>query len=541
MHNVYTQTLQIHYTYFTDSTSIEQETRQRVAGLLVKLGEVLDHPDISTSLPIDVVFLHPDYLGSLQFKENVKHNAQQNFVQWWNSQYDNSLRLLFFFEKVGTQYQFKVFEATPAVRDMQLPDLVYNYINEQIIAPHTNEPKEAVYWGLNAVKNAFDRRFMENLVTIAPTMLEFKYYYKGYAYSGHHYYYAEYEDYSRHGQNIAKELFFLHEGVYYPVYLDEVLDRRAVVFDKFFEHPIYASLGNGNIILISETNLNSLYVQSQAGYTPFSEFNITFNRQDMLHFAGASFHSFSELPAGELKNYVTSLINSRKVKEVKPNSSDFMNDVETEELLYVNKRYAIHTGTTRQTVRSQLGTPQEATPITPKIGWSISLRWREVFHFAQPTWCNMFASDLSNLIYGKVGSDYPVPYGNSGKLASEIYDHFVAGVDYIEFSRNLDYGQGGISNFIWTNYVNKGLPVYFSSRGNPGHIETAFPSGYINNGTNRKYFDDENCGSTLVNAGSNYLVVGAGGRVGFKSYERYAWLRNDATKIFLYLGYLKKE
>lgn len=537
MHTAYAQNLQTHYTYFADSTSIGVETRQRVSELLVNLEQVLNHPDISVNIPVDIVFLHPDYLGRLQFKDNVKHNARQHFVQWWNSQYENDLKILFFFIHNGSHYQLDHFEATPYVRDMQLPALVYDYINEQIINPHANEPKEAIYWGLNAVKNAFDRSYKDKLVTIAPAMLEFKYYYKGHAYSGHDYFFAEYEDFDRQGQNVTKELYFHHENNYYSVYLDDMPDRRAVAFDKFFEHPLHASLGNGNIILISDANSNSLHVHNQTGYTPYYDFDIAFNRQDILHFAGTN-HSYTELPNGELNDYVSGLINARKVREIVPNNSDYMHEVETEEPLHVNKRYTIYTGTTRQTVRAQLGTPQDATPVTPKMGWSISPLWRNEFRFAQPTWCNVYASDLSNLIYGMMGPDYPVPYG---KRASQIYDHFVADVDYIEISRDNFNSEEVIRNFLWTNFVNKGYPVYFSSRGNPGHIETAFPSGYVTNGANRIYFDDANCGNTLVNPGSNYLVVGAGGRTGFKSHERNAWLRNDATKIFLYLGYLKKE
>lgn len=545
MHNVYTQTLQIHYTYFTDSTSIGQETRQRVADLLVKLGEVLDHPDISTSLPIDVVFLHPDYLGSLQFKDNAKHNAQQNFVQWWNSQYDNSLRLLFFFEKVGSQYQFKVFEATPAVRDMQLPDLVYNYINEQIIAPHTNEPKEAVYWGLNAVKNAFDRRFMERLVEWGPRLLEFSYYYKGYSYITHPYYYFEYETTSRTG-SISHPLSYYHEGNYYPVYFQGKPTQRALVFDHIIGHPLTTSLGSNNNLSISSTNSQNLYTNpSEQSYTLLSSINLNFQKENILNFEGTPYSNYDALPNGGLKTLAQYLVNSQRINTIEPNPSN-QNRMHINEgdIIRSNGSYRIYAGSINGFERnlSKIGTPVKVDSISPKMGWSVN--WWNGFSFSQPTWCNVFAMDLSYKVFGLVDGDSPVPYGDGNNNANKLNEIFKGKeIDFINItSLRVEYHQN-----IWGQFINKGFPVYFSSLGllnsdgsrRSGHIETAFPSNISGNKSNKTYFNSLP-GSNVLKPSSEHLSIGAGTYTGFKSYNEFSFLNTPSSDIFVYLGYLRK-
>jgi len=549
MHNVYTQTLQIHYTYFTDSTSIGQEIRQRVADLLVKLGEVLDHPDISTSLPIDVVFLHPDYLGSLQFKDNAKHNAQQNFVQWWNSQYDNSLRLLFFFEKVGSQYQFKVFEATPAVRDMQLPDLVYNYINEQIIAPHTNEPKEAVYWGLNAVKNAFDRRFMERLVEWGPRLLEFSYYFKGYAYikPPNPYYYSEYETTSRTG-SINHPLSYYHDGNYYPVYFQGKPTQRALVFDHIIGHPLTTSLGSNNNLSISSTNSQNLYTNpSEQSYTLLSSINLNFQKENILNFEGTPYSNLDILPNGNLKSYAESLINSKKVWRIDTvevlesgKKRYYMQEVEYDELINISSNYLLFSGEFKGFGRSlsKIGTSVQVDSISPRMGWSVRY-WRR-FDYAQPTWCNVYAADLSYKVFGLVDGDSPVPYGQSGIGADSLLKVFSTNPTNYKQLSSADKSNS------WVNYINKGFPVYFVGH---GHIESGWPDNIQPEifGIGNKRWPNELINSNrLINQNDMSFSIGAGSSVGFKNFLGYSFLSNlngkfPNTKFFLYLGYLKKE
>lgn len=68
-----------------------------------------------------------------------------------------------------------------------------------------------------------------------------------------------------------------------------------------------------------------------------------------------------------------------------------------------------------------------------------------------------------------------------------------------------------------------------------------WPTGYAYNASNKQYFDDVSSNTSLISPGSEFFVVGAGARTGFKSYDAYDWLRKKNTKAFIYLGFLKNE
>jgi hypothetical protein len=97
---------------------------------------------------------------------------------------------------------------------------------------------------------------------------------------------------------------------------------------------------------------------------------------------------------------------------------------------------------------------------------------------------------------------------------------------------------------IWTTYINKGYPVYFSKKvsGSHGHIETGFPAHIGKQMWNKRIFNDETSSNpNILDDSDERLMIGAGGTVGYKSYAKYQKSFTNEAKVFLALSYLSKE
>jgi hypothetical protein len=397
-----------------------------------------------------------------------------------------------------------------------------------------------VYWGLNAVKNAFDRRFMERLVEWGPRLLEFSYYFKGYAYIQQPYFYSNIEIVNRQNQNVAKNLLFLYEGTYYPVLLSESPQNNATVFDYVYEHPLICILSNGVQITIAQNNLINLYVEnSPTNFVILRDYNVSFQKEGIINLANTEFNTIEEIPntqpKNRLKNLCVELANSRKVKDIVPilSQDNAMSLEENGELLRHNSGYAIFYGTLKGFNRSltRIGNSFDVDTITPKMGWSV-ISWRHRSN-SQPTWCNVYAADLSYKVFGLVDGDSPVPYGQWGFSADRIGKLFSA--NSVSYKRIPDKTR------VWENFINLGFPVYFVGG---GHIETGWPDEGIPSvfGLGNKRWPNEptKLDRSLIESldHPNY-TIGAGSLVGFKNYKGYNWLKSGGTNAFLYLGYLK--
>jgi hypothetical protein len=183
----------------------------------------------------------------------------------------------------------------------------------------------------------------------------------------------------------------------------------------------------------------------------------------------------------------------------------------------------------------QNGIDALVTALTDESVWG-NFIWKNTY----PTWCNVYAQYLSSYIYGQIDGDYRVSIKDGTMSANKLNDHFNNG------KSSIHYKELPKSDEIWTKYINKGYPVYFLVLGDlktngfrcPGHIETGFPASTGINIWNGKIFGQENSLASILNVTSNKLVVGAGGTVGFKSYDEYKWLKSDQTRASLSFQYL---
>jgi hypothetical protein len=399
----------------------------------------------------------------------------------------------------------------------------------------TNTHAEAVNDGLNALKNAYDDQFKEKLVEMGPKMLDFKYYYKGYSYIPHPYYYFEYVEMNRNSELNNKLEYWNNPGQYFDLYLKDWPNRKANVFNVDFGQSLIYKQNDNNIVL---NDFKTVYVKTISedgkGSHLFEEYPIHFQMKDLFDLENSTYSSVSEIPENSnLGKLCDNLKNSNSIVKLKiKGSKNKRQKVKTNEPVNYKSKYALFNGNLTGVDRDNLWKPQDISKVTNKRGWGVKF-WRQSrFSKNQPPWCNVFASDLSNYIYGKVNGNYPVPYGSGGMTAKQIHSHFSSkNNSYINLGKedeNYDEEK------IW-ELIDAGYPVYFSTT---KHIETGFPDESKNNG-NKTYFN-ENRRYDNNNPISNNTTIGAGSNVGYATFSDYRFLKFRAD-IFLYLEYLKKE
>jgi hypothetical protein len=502
---------------------------EKFIALVNKLKTIVkNNEDYSnTNIIIQITLFDPTMLGSLKLKNRHIHSL--DYVDIWKTTYINEDRIMFFFEKQGNQYIFKDFVVTQNIEDGQIPELVRNYISEQILRKENNNITAIVYKGINAVKNAYDRRFQQKLIEHAPKMLMCRYYYKGYTSITTYSYYFRNATINRNAE-FRLPLVYLHQGVYHAVYLNNWNITRANAFDNLIGH---ALLSVNNII----PHANLLYTQDGTIYKNISILNLNFEPKDLFDYTRTGHSTFESVAQQAEFNFVEKLKNSKNILTMDLSNKKQLTSVQQDGLtvpvshntLYKLTKDTIHGPTASNLYNAEDNAQADSI--------SVAQLWGHPFWSGYPTWCNVYAQYLSRHIYGQVNGDYLVPSQGGTMNANKLFDYFSNSPHYIVLDKISD---NDIKK-IW-EYVNKGYPVYFS-RKNPngsGHIETGVPPIFTVVYNKQGFFDEKNT-TNLLKTGDNKFLIGAGSTVGFKSYEGYSWSKKEETKAFIALGYLSKE
>jgi len=445
-----------------------------------------------------------------------------------------TLNFLFTEESVGDSKNLKFdgFQYQEDGGGEQVPELVANYIRENILRPQNNDVEKIIKKGLNAVKNAFDRGFQDELIKFAPKMLLCRYYYKEYS--------CRFEDtYSNYFQNtttnraaeLQQSVVYLNQnGQYDDVYLNNWKTMRANVFDALLGHELRAD----NITPLSDM----LYVtENKDNYKQFSTLNLIFDTKDLFDYSQTGLSTFDKVQT-EFK-FVETLKNSKNVMTVDLDSSRHVKSQ-----LENGNTIPVSVNTLYKLTKDVIHGPKEINLINAEDNDNVNhiskeQIWGHQVWTSYQTWCNVFAQYLSRHIYGMMNGDFLVPSKKGNMNANALFAYFSSSPDCFELPKD---------DKIWEKYINKGYPVYFSALGKlngngtrgSGHIETGFPEiPRVGGKYNKREFDNpQNTGGLL---GSKDFVVGAGGTVGFKSYNEYPWLQKGDTKAFLALKYLEIE
>lgn len=491
--------------------------------LKAKLENVIaNNPDYkNTKLFIQITFFDPAVLGGLKLKTPHIHNT--DYIDTWKNMYAAENRIMFFFEKQGGKYVFKDFVITNAIQEGQIPDIVRNYIVEQILKPE-KEISELVYKGMNAVKNAYDRRFQQKLIEHAPKMLKCRYYYKGYTSITTYSYYFRNVTTNRHAE-LRLPIVYLHQGVYNAVHLKNWSETRANVFDNLIGHELL-SINN------TTPQADLLYTQDGTVYRNLSISNLSFDTKDLFDYSRTGHSTFENVVRQPEFGFVETLKNSKTIMTMDLSNKKQLTAMQQNGLtipISHNTLYKLIKDTIHGPTASNLYNGEDNAQAD---SISAAQLWGHPFWSGYPTWCNVYAQYLSRHIYGQVNGDYLVPSQGGTMNANRLFDYFNSSPHYK--SLNKDNPEE-----IW-EFINKGYPVYFSKSevGKSGHIETGFPANIVVNIWNGKIFGQENSNVSILNATNNKLVIGAGGTVGFKSYDKYNWIKNDKTRAFLALQYL---
>ncbi len=522
------QTLNIYYNNTIDEKDQKQTLINDISDIKTKFGNVLDeHPDYTRSdITIDIIFLDTSMVCNLILEGS--HNAKNLLVNNWLLSHQTSPSILLYFVKRNGVYVLRSIKVSDVLLNGQIPQIVLDYIHTQIANPLSKDYKACSKATINAFRNAFNLNHKETILTEGPLMRKCTYYYKGFAYIDVKYFYTQMENISRPSY-YSDQIDYYFNSEYYPIYLTDKPDKRATVFDFLFGHSMQANIGSSYVSQIQNSN-KYVYVEQNGVHTLLTEFDLSFDINDIIAFDDEDRSTADAITDyNNLKNYAKSILESKYILILQPDESNNneMQLVETDNLVSENTRYRIYEDVTHRIDRTNKGRPQDADIITPEIGWSVG-NWKTKFSYAQATWCNWYANDLSDL-----SGFYGIPYGKS---ASGILNYIQENSsEYLDLENVKLPEDVDLETYIWQYLVDNGYPVYFSSS---SHIETAFPSGSSVEKSNRRYFEDDN-GTFALDQTSNSLTIGGGGHTGFKSYNRYSWLKASNTYIYLYLGYLK--
>ena len=424
---------------------------------------------------------------------------------------------------------FTKFQYQESGNNEQIPELVENYIQEKILKQQHQDVEIIVKKGLNAVKNAFDRRFMNKMPEIAENMMREKKYYKGYSYATYPYYGFQSE------QNLSP-LGYDFCDFYIKKTDEEFIELLYDEENISVKNTVVAS------ILSGKRFLNPL-IEPSLIYYDEEKFHIKDNKGNFVKYASTGFPKTgyivvnnttkSDIPV-KAQNDIDFIIknplafshwDSQKVNAKWSRVSIFR-----ENTFYCDQSYF---------VKLTVGVFESGELV---YTWNGIASWA---HFAegQATWCNQFARDLSAQMYlsylkNKNGFEVLRNTGSDG-----MYDDFNNNrnkyVDITDFNKekeNMNYEK---PNQLWSIFVDKGYLVFYSY---PGHIETCFPNNLKTNSnkySRTRHIEDIRY-NNVSNTSAPYLnkFVGAGSSVGYKK-QTDEWIKK--AKAFLYLEYLGLE
>ena len=503
-----------------------------ISSIQTKLENVIkSNPDYGNSkIKIQITFFDPSTLGGLKLKSNHTHSS--DYVNVWKNTYTNEDRILFLFEKQGGKYQLKDFAVSQSIEDGQIPNIVATYIKEHILTAQKDNPEVAVYKGLNAIKNAYDRRFQQKLIEHAPKMLTCRYFYKGYTCISTDTYYFQ-NEITEKTQSLSLPIMYLdNQGKYQDVYLKNWNNVKAAVFDRLLGHELTTNIGStaqSNFFIIDGSYKNIDYL------------NFTFDTKDLFDYSSTDYSSFEEVASKSAFSFVDELQSSKIIL-----TPDFSAHKKTTPLQVDGKNVPVSHNTLYKLVKKTIQGPDWTNNLYNGIddaradSISKEMIWGSVaYQNKYPTWCNVYAQYLSRHIYGIVNGDFLAPSNKGNMNANAMFNFFNSSPHHLELNKKE-------SGTIWTKYIDKGYPVYFSALGvisngsrGSGHIETGFPTNSNVNKYNKTAFSGTE--STTRSLSDNQFVVGAGSTVGFKSYVGSSWLKKEETKAFLALQYLSNE
>jgi hypothetical protein len=503
----------------------------------VKIASQTNNGDIK----IQIIFYDQKAQGVLDVNAPV---TPEDFAKKWMEKYDPAdKRILFLFSK-SADYSFHSIYVTSNLIEKQLPQLVVNFINEQIIKKETSIER-AISEGINAFKNAFDQRFKERLIENAPILTEDNKYYKGYSCIDFNYFYFKKVENPKQQNNGCSNLFFQdfpNFNVVVPnkppsINIDP--DRQSVLMDYFAGKPLAykpnAMSGQKIDILVTDQNNNNLvYFDNVKGYQNAKLSNYTYDYFDFSK-PETTYTDLNDnkIPAS-MRTYLNKIYwNNYQFKEWKKEGT------KPSVFLFEESQKACE-----GTHQVRVFNGQVKAKIDQADEWQcLSMYGDREFRLAQPTWCNVFARELSNKVFGHGAFSA----GLCGDILRNDFqakkDLYVAIPEIAGEADNL-----AMPKAIW-NLVNKGYPVYFID---DGHIETGFPDKYASTSYRYRYESDNRYdpGKNQSEFDQNelierdyqdeFIVVGSGKSVGFKDdWENYKWLKK-ASK-YVYLGYLKER
>jgi hypothetical protein len=514
-----------------NAADLKRYEEQIQSGNLKTLKNKLDavianYPDEykNVNIIIQVAFYDSDKLINRLVFDSQIGRGHHDYLAVWKNKYNNEDRILFFFEKQNEQYVFKEFVVTQKISDGQLPDVVIEYINNQILKPEA-DPIKAVYKGINAVKNAYDRSFINKMQEIADRLIQERKYYKGYSFGS------------------------------YPYYTLESEATQTILPYDFCNFYAYVSNGNFNVIstvgdpndfsnnnatlsaVLTQKNLVVANINDIRLYSPITIDNIYVNSSNIYPYSYKKYieTGFTKENYVYAKNNAALILNSQKqIDKIIENPYTFLrwergkiNKIWTQvlifsdDLFYCDQQY-------RVVYKKGMFTSGDQVDEINGISQWVS------FTECQPTWCNQFARQLSKEIYNDK------ELWDANKTANALFKFFTNNFDYISLKDIKEENE----NNIWSNYVDKGFLVFYSKSedGQSGHIETCFPNKNTSGKTYQKRYSGDtrypNDNTPKPAGADKNLFIGAGGNVGYKGID------NDFRKNaepFLFLGFLKMD
>lgn len=486
---------------------------------------------------IQVVFLDPTKIARFTLT-NLHSTSPDIYVTKWKAVHGtNKKRILFLFCKETDIYKFKNLEVTHVVRSTQLPEVVRSFISNQIISPQPSV-ELALKEGINALGNAYDQQFKSRLIEHSPKLLQDQKYYKGYSCIEFNYYYFERVNASQQLATGCSDLYYLYQFKYFPIVpiippnQSTNLNNQSKLFDYLnLKALAYKTTNpiNGLSVdqKIEESDYGNIYYSFDGKFLNVMDEKSTYKYLN-FNYPETTYTGFTDnLITGRMREQLNEIYwNPKMFKEWKYDREQNSPLIFESNLEACSAKYYIKVLNGR--IRPTFDQVDEMS--------GLSTYGLSDFNHAQPTWCNVFARELSNKVFG---TDAFPPYSCYELTQSTFRDK----TQYIELT-----GESNSKEAIWS-LINKGFTVYFASS---SHIETGFPDDvefthfryrhqndrrYDPGNYNSKYDDN----SLHEYETSQYLVVGAGSSVGFKAtYDNYSWLSTTA-KAYLFVGYLSKK
>ena len=461
--------------------------------LKITIDENPDYSGKNMFVVIKITF-YDLHFASLQLRRTETYS--DDLFRWTTSLPDtgNKIILCFDFEENANECVFKDFKYREEGGNVQVPELVAEYIRDQILKKENNNQQEIVKKGINAVKKAFNKTFQQQMIYNTNPLLPQKKYYKGYTYFKFDWFnFKPIENQNKLPYDLEK-LYQQGENSSYtalPVYsVQRLLDNKNTVYTFFNEQ--YLNVGETEVSTKGET----IYYE-EIPFPTNADPNNIFDpvKTEIL----SNIHTFKEI------EYIQEP--KKKDRTLKYSFN------ETENALSQLHKIKMETGT----VYAQ-GEVDEYT------GLSV---FGKKFSMNQPTWCNKFARDVTINTYIKNNAILR----NTG--ANAMNKDFNAQKDKFSEIKNKD-------KTIWASYINKGYLVFFSDE---KHIEVGFPDNEHDLDYHERHPDDSRYSNTSTpnNPTRTLLTIGAGGTVGYKLAKSWATNPDYKVQSFIYLEYLKFE